>query len=293
VSDQGGSAAAAPAENGNGNGGGEPSGLYAEALQGVPQELHGYVEPVLKQWDQKVNPKLQEAAELRKQYGELSKVEGLADIAPEHLSELVGLHALLTNPESQPEEVRQQLVGQIAEMLGVEPEGGELAENDWVQLGIDNGWFQGEDGEQQQGGVDLNAFKQELLAEIRGEIEPVKQTLGKQEEEQRNRQTQAELETRMGELVGQLGDLDDAAKSDAALAIRDLAWAFTKDEDPLGKAFERYKAITGKAQGDLVDRKLQQPNGALSGGRTSNEQPRVSWNGGVSPREVALERMKA
>jgi hypothetical protein len=43
-----------------------------------------------------------------------------------------------------------------------------------------------------------------------------------------------------------------------------------------------------------VDRKLQQPNGALSGGRTSTEQPKLSWNGGgLNPKEAALERMKA
>jgi hypothetical protein len=291
VSEQGGSAAAAPGENGNGA---EPGGLYQEALQGVPQELRGYVEPVLKQWDQKVNPRLQEAAELRKQFEPLSQVEGLADIAPDNLKELVDFHQLLSNPDAASVEDRQALVGQIAQLLGVQA-GGDLSEDQWVQMGTENGWFEGEDGGNDAGGgLDENALVQKVIEALRPEIEPVKQFMGKQEQSQQAEKDRAQLEARMGEVLGELGDIDDDAKAEASRAITELAWAFVEDDDPIGKAFERFKQITGRAQGDLVDRKLQQPNGALSGGRTSTEQPKLSWNGGgLNPKEAALERMKA
>src|SRR3954464_6102371 len=89
----GGAADAAPPADGGGtetsDDGGGGNGLYDQFMSGTPDDLKPYVTDAFKQWDSQVTPKLQEAAQLRERFGPLAEIEGLSDVPPEELGELL------------------------------------------------------------------------------------------------------------------------------------------------------------------------------------------------------------
>ena len=246
--------------------GGQGSGLYQEALQGVPQELHPYVTDQFRKWDAQVTPKLQEAAQLRERFGPLGEIEGLSDVPPEELQELLQLRQVFQDPEQ-----ARQWVGQISQALGVQ-QGGDLSEQDWVAMGEQNGWFEGEQQPEQGQGLDPQTIAQQVREMLAPELDPLKQFVGSQ---QQNEAVQAEItrmQERMSALESEHGELDDAARG----AILELAHAFAAEEDPIGKAHERFLQITGSAEGRRVDARLGQPQPALSGGRPDTSPPQFN-----------------
>lgn len=271
------------------NGAPEPSGLYQEALQGVPADLHPYVEEHFKKWDSQVTPKLQEAAQIRDKFGPLADIEGLTDVPAEELSELIKFREVMGDPNQLVSWMQQVNEALTANGIDTGFGGGELDEEAWVKAGEENGWFEG--GEEEQQGPNLDSLKQELLETLRGELEPVKKFMGTEEQERAAEKAKAEIQQRMSALEEQHGELDDEQRD----AVYQLAYAHNDSEDPIGAAFEQYLKITGRAEGNAVDGKLSQPNGALNGGRQSADAPKTSWGGGegtVNPKAVALERMR-
>lgn len=268
------------------------NGLYQEALQGVDPSLHGVVEPILKQWDSQVTPKLQEAAELRKQYEGLSQVEGLSDVPAEELTALMEFRQVLQDPQA-----LAQWVSQMGQILGVEG-GGELSEEDWLAMGQQNGWFE-DDGAQPQGqGLDANTIAQQVMEQLRGELDPLKQAVGSFEQNQLRAQETAALEQQYSKLEQDNGFGEEPPDSDAAKqrkqAVIALAHGFAanQSQDPLADAYQQFLAITGRAEGEAIDGKLGQPNGALTGGRPNTSPQPTSWHGGTSPKDIALARMR-
>lgn len=258
------------------------SGLYDEFLAETPQELHPYVTEAFKKWDAGVTPKLQEAAQLKERFGSLAEIEGLTDVPPDELAELVQFRQVLSDPEQ-----LKQWLTQVNQAMGMAP--GELSEEDWVSMGETNGWFEG--GEEQTNGTDPQAIAQQVLEMLKPELEPVKQFMGSAEQEKRAEQAKAQITERMAALENQHGELDENQRE----AVLKLAYAYQEEDDPIGKAFESFLQITGQAEGSLVDRKLDQPNGALNGGQPSTSAPRTSWQDGegtVNPKTLALQRMK-
>jgi hypothetical protein len=281
-------AGAAGEENGGAPEGGaataesQGSELYREHLANVPEDLHPFVTDTFRKWDAQVTPKLQEAAQLRDRYSPYESIDGFSDIEPDELAELVTFrNQILGDPEQ-----LKQWVANVGEELGV---GGDLSRDDWIAMGQSQGWLDGDEGlGEEEGGFDVDSFKRELLEELRGELEPVKQFMGRSESEKAAEQAKQQFSSRLSELEGQHGELDDDGRSH----VLELARNYLDDDDPIGKAFERHLKITGKAEGALVDGKLSQPGGALNGGRPSTEPPKTSWHDGVSPRELALARVK-
>lgn len=259
------------------NGGG--SGLYDQFLEGTPEDLRPYVTDAFKQWDSQITPKLQEAAQLREKFGPLAEIEGLSDVPADELKELIEFRQILGDPDALGE-----WVDQINAALGR----GELSEEDWLAMGEQNGWFEGSEPQQQS----PEDIAQKVIEMLQPELEPVKKFMGTQEQQHAAAEQRQQFEGRLSELLPQLGDLDDDARQEATSVIVDLAYRYLDDDDPIGKGFERYRQITGAAQGALVDDKLGQPKGALNGGRPATSPEALSWNNGTSPKEAALARLK-
>lgn len=275
---RGGAETATEAGQGEGDGG---NGLYQEALSTVPAELHPYVTEQFKKWDANVTPKLQEAARLKEQFGPLAQIDGLAGVDPQELQGLLELREVMQDPQQLAELI--QSWSQSLEQLGVPT----LTEEAWQGLGERNGWFDGEPAADQ--GTDAQTIAAQVMEQLRGELDPLKQFVGTQQQERERVAAQQELQQRMAALEGEHGELDDEARG----AVIELAHAYVNDDDPLGKAFERYLQITGRVEGAAIDGKLNQPNGALSGGRPDTSPPALSWNGnGNDPKTAALARLK-
>jgi hypothetical protein len=71
-------------------------GLYD--LGSVPEELRGYVEDVAKQIQGNVTRRFQEHADFRKTWEPFSQVEGLTDLPPDELQELVQFRDIASDP---------------------------------------------------------------------------------------------------------------------------------------------------------------------------------------------------
>lgn len=277
-----GTAEAAPEGQGNGQG-----GLYQEALSGVPTELQPFVEEHFKKWDASVTPKLQEAADLKKRLGPIGEIEGLTDVDPQELQQLLAFRQVLADPEQ-----LRGWIGQVAEALEMPMGQQDLSEDDWVRLGEEKGWFEGGGEGEPNGAPDIQAIIEQVKQAISPDLEPVKQFMGNQQAQQQAEQTKQQFASRLAELEKQHGELDEKANESRRQAVFELAWAFLDDEDPIGKGFQRYLEITGGAQGDLVDQRLQQPDPAVNGGRPATSPP--SFNGIDDPnlKQAALARLK-
>lgn len=277
----GGAADAAPADGGtetSDDGGG--NGLYDQFMSETPDDLKPYVTDAFKKWDSQVTPKLQEAAQIRDRFGPLSEIEGLSDVPAEELSELLEFRSILSDPEQ-----LKEWIGQVSNVLGMEGQG-ELSEEDWLALGEQNGWFEGSEPQESS----PEDIARQVIEMLQPQLEPMQKALGAQEQERTTAATVSQFQERLGTL---LADLDDDQRQEATDVITDLAWRYLDDDDPIGKAFERYQQIRGSAQGSLVDRKLDQPEGSLNGGRPSTSPPALSWNGnGNDPKTAALARFK-
>jgi hypothetical protein len=257
----------------------QANGLYD--LNDAPEELRPWLTQELKKVEANVTKKFQEAADFRKRWEPYEGVQGLDQIAPEELAELVNFRNTILSDESG--QALRNWMAQVQQELG----GPILDEESWYQAGIDNGWIDSEDGEggQADGQIDPQTIAQQVIEMLRPELEPVKQFMGQTEQQQAVAEIQAQNEATMREL-----GLDP--QSEEGQAVLSLAYQYVGDEDYIQRAYEDYQRITGKAVGDSADRDAAKPGGALNGGvpDTSPEQ----FDGLTDPRlkEAALARFR-
>lgn len=227
---------------------GEGLGLYD--LTTVPEHLRPIVEPELKKIEANVTKRFEEAAAFRKQWEPLSAIEGLTDLQPDALKELVEFHqGVLSDPEA--------------------------FKAWWTQLGEQAGWMQdvsgGDGGE--DGGDDLGGDDPPAIAEIRQTLEGlttlVEQLAEGQQTSQATQRTEAakqaitaELEALAGEHLGEGQKFDD----DTREAILTFAWRYQDDPEAIAKGFADLQKVKGQSQSSLVEDKLVQPSTALRGG---------------------------
>jgi hypothetical protein len=261
-----------------------PNAKYLQAAN-VPAELAPLVMEALKHKDADVTRGFQEHKQFRETWEPYSKVEGLNEMDPEDLSALVEWSRTMENPEA-----FQAWYQGVGEQLGLNSE---LDEDSWVRMGEEKGWFEGGEGEPQENGQFDPAQLQGMIEQaLEQKMQPVQQWLGSQEQNQQAEQIKTQWEQQMGSLAEQHGVKLDEARDD----ILHLMAGYLDDgvDDPVSRAFEHYMRISGKAQGDLVESKLNQPGGALNGGNADTRPEQASWNGGggPSPRDLALARFK-
>jgi hypothetical protein len=288
MSDQGGAAAegAQPPE-----GQGATENPNAQYLTDVPEELHPLFDDVLKRKDGDFTKRFQKAAEFQKTWEPYTQVEGLNNLSPDEVADLVGFYQTMNDPQAfigWYEQAGQRL----REEFGYQPQ---LDEDSWVKAGQENGWFDPDDDSQggtEQQGLDPSSIQQMVQQALEQELAPVKQFMGSQQQEQMVGQIRSELEDRYKSLLGehQLDDSDDVRDD-----ILTLANAFAADEneqDPIGRAFEKYLRMTGKARGDMVDEKLGHQNGNTLGTGSADTAPESYSHDDPRIREAVLNRIR-
>lgn len=270
-------------------GGGQGDQLYQPYLANVPAELHPMVLDPLRAQSADFTRRFQEAADFRQQMEPYSNIDGFADVPPDELAELIQFRQVLADPEA-----LKGWVQQVSTALGVSPE---LDEDAWAALGQQNGWLEDDGTGAAAGGQ--NEILDQVAQMLDERLGPIQQHIGTQQQQQTQQQHQQAFEGRYNELAEQHGLVPEGTPPEKAAeikqAVTDLAFAYVSDDDPIGKAVERYLSITGGAQGDLIDGKLQQQTGpTLTGGGAATQPEAASWNGGgPSPKDLALARMKS
>jgi hypothetical protein len=244
-----------PSGSGDGQGG---NGLYDEILSFAPEETRPDLEQVLKRRDADITRKLQDAADLRKQFEPLAGIEGLSDVPADELTELLQFRELASDQEK------------FADW--------------WTQIGDELGFFaDGEDGGE---GDDVDPHTAQLLQrleQLEQRLEPVTEHITRSEQDRRVQAADEEIGRQLETLHEQHGEFDD----DDVLA---LAYRYADDPDAVTKGFEHYRRIKGGAQGELVDDKLGQPAPANGAGRPDTA-PELPKTFGPALREAAMARL--
>ena len=235
----------------------EPQGNLPWDLSAHPEELRPMLAAELKKIEGGVTQKLQEAAELRKQYEPLSGVEGLSEVPAEEIQELLAFRETIQDPAA--------------------------FEEWWHAVGEELGFFQGDEATDETGGVEeesVPAWAQSLI----DDVQALKGTTQQAEASAREQQALQAIEQQLEALKEQHGDFDEDAVCSLAMAYED------DPENAIAKGFADYQRITGKAQSDLVDGAAGQPGPAVSGGSADTAPPAVSWRDGQDPKALAKAR---
>lgn len=253
------SSGGAPAAAGGGEGegqGGTDLGLYD--LSEVPEHLRPHVEPHLKKWEGNVTQKFQEAAEFRKQFEPLAAVEGLTDVPPERIAELIEFERDYITPIAQGDHSK--------------------FEEWWRAMGEHLGFLEEEEAGGEGDGEETTPEVAELrghIAELTQKLEQIEGRDAERETSERQRAVQAEIRSQLDALHGHedFPTREDGSPDDDV--VLRLAFAYGGEPDAVDKAFKDYLRIAGKAQGELVKEKLDQPAAALQGGSPNTSPPEI------------------
>jgi len=261
--------------------GDQGSGLYD--LDSAPPEVRPFLEQELKKIEANVTRKFTEHAQFREQLGPLAEMDGLGEVSPEEMQGLLAFRQLAQDPEQFTEWLQE-----MSQQLGLDgEEAGEVDEDSWLEMGIENGWFDGdEEGGNEQ--PDADQLRSSVLEEIAPQLEQFQEYLSQQQQTQAVQEAQQELDQRLKGLAEEHGETLDLD------AVLELAHGFVAQgsEDPLGDAAERYLSIRGSIEGGVVDTKLDQSGSSTSGGRADTSPEGYGFD---SPdlKNAALQRMKS
>jgi hypothetical protein len=262
--------------------GGDLGALYGKYVSAAPPEIQDTLTQALHQFNSEtVAPKLREAAEFRKQYEPLAGIEGLTDLDPESLSQLVNFGK---NIASDPESFSQWYSEVADDMAAQDPEGFEAL---WQEIGERRGYFEDPEGGDGEGS---DPQVQALEQQIHQLSETLNGFLGQQEQSQKQTAANEAIDAEMTDLVAKHNDGEPFDEKLAMTLYRLAAGYPDSEEQPLHKAFEEVQALRGGAQSELVQSKLDQPAGANSGGRpdTAPEE----YHSLEDAKEAALARIK-
>lgn len=234
-------------------------GLYD--LSAAPEHLRPLLEQELKKVDANVTRRFQEHADYRKRFEALEGIEGLTDVPAEELSQLLEFRDIASNPEQ--------------------------FESWWYQVGSELGFFEDDGtGPDAETGEEPTGQGDPQVAQLVETVQQLSQRL--EEFESRGESEKAKAEARQ-EIDRQLGELrDQHGEFDENLVLR-LARDYAEEPDAIQRGFDDYLRITGQAQSQLVEDKLDQPGPANGGGR-----PDVGGGGPTTFKEAqaaALQRL--
>jgi hypothetical protein len=218
--------------------------------------------------DPTVGQKLTEAAELRKQFEPLAGVEGLSDIEPEALGELVEFHKIASDPQA-----FTDWFTQVAQRSAQEDP--EAFEEWWAQIGRENDWLDDGDEEESGNGDDADLLREQITAleeRLAGFEQNQTQAQAQQEQQARIAERSDLIEQQLSEVIPKLGELDDEAKEQVRNDLIRMAMPYAEEhpDDSIPMAFQDYLRIKGIGESELVDSKLNQPDGALPRGRAAD-----------------------
>jgi hypothetical protein len=261
-----------------GQGGDTPAeGLGLYDLSDAPEELRPYLEQELKKIEGNVTKRFQEHADFREQLGPLADIDGLSEVPADELSELIEFRQIASDPEQ--------------------------FEAWWNTIGENMKFFaDDEEGEGGEPGDEFGDFEEggepEYVGEMREKIAELEARLGETSERQEEQSQQQRVDAAIAKIQTDLealphGETDPEKVEAINAAVVKLAHAYPDDDDAIAKAFADWQQISGTAQGDLVDRKLGQPQAALSGGTPDASQPKLSFLDGDDPKTAAKARLAA
>lgn len=250
----------APAESQN-------NGLYADVLDGIPNEYHESLTERLKGMDAKATQRFQQLSERSKPFEEA----GVFDADPEELSSWLNLSGALedaANGDEKAKEAVQEWVSGLSEQLGFGQEDPSSAE----------------DGDL----LDLTPGKlEELVAQQSAKaIEPLMERLDQQEQEK----ALSEARNELSEQVQKLREANPGLTDDDVDDIYGLAYIHGQDaEDPIAEGFERFKRMVSRGESNLFEQKLGQPAPAEAGGMPNTSAPVPTSE---NAKDLAMERLK-
>lgn len=222
------------------------SGLYAEALAGVPEQYRGYVEPHFKKWDQAVGPKLQEAAEYRKQWEPYEQL-GVKNLEPDTLKELLSFHEIASDPDQ-----FLQWYQDIGEQLRQE------------------GLLDQEQPEQEEPQGDPE------IQEIKSQFQEFQQWRQQQEQERAYNDANTFLGGELDKLKQENPNMQFSEEVANAIFTFARNYAESDKQNCVKKGFQDYMNLMGQAEKQLFKAKTEAPAPAESGGVPNTGMPPVT-----------------
>lgn len=213
-------------------------GLYD--LSEAPEHVRPLLEAELKKVTANVDGRFREHAEFRKKFEALEGIDGLTDVPGEELSQLLEFREIASNPEA--------------------------FESWWFEVGKELGFFEddgsgpeaGADGE--EGEVGGNPEISQLVETVQSLAQRLEEFESRGESEKATAAERQKIDQQLTELHDQHGEFDES------LVLR-LARDYAEEPDAVKRGFDDYLRITGQAQNELVEDKLNQPGPANGGGR--------------------------
>jgi hypothetical protein len=273
----------ANAGGGGGAGGGQgdsgnTGGLFDSYLQSVPEDGRETVAAYLKDAQTNVNGRLEEAAQLKENWGDYD--QHLAPFRetykPEELAQILSWY----NQLSTDEEAYKAFVSDAAKQVGLLGDGsgggvdeppGDLTREEVMQL-----------LEQQQQGLISQA------------VGPLQERLAAFEQDQMVGQIESQSNAALEALEGERGV--QLTKEQRALVL-ELGAASPESENPdplnpdwVKAGFERFQAITTAGQQAFVERAQQQPNAPMTTGATAAAKRPTTTE---EAHRMAVERLRA
>jgi len=226
---------------------GQDQGLYAEILDGIPEEHHQSLTDRLKAKDADFTKRFQGVSEQWKPYEDL----GIKNYDPEGLGGWLNQGVMLqAAAEGDPEAVEdaKAWVSELASTLGVEMNGGE------------------EEGGSEESLFDLSPdkLKDMVGSQVAEQVNPLLERMEAQQQEALRSEAEQEVSDQLGSLRKENPNLTD----DDERYILALAWQFGQEsEDPITAGFEEFKKLVARGENELFAQKANQPRPAEGAGR--------------------------
>jgi hypothetical protein len=212
-------------------------------------------------------------------------------MSPDEVADLVGFYQTMNDPQAFIQWYEQ--AGQrLQEEFGYQPS---LDEDAWVKAGQENGWFDPDDdtGNGEPQGLDPQTIAADGASRRSSRSSPPSSSSWAPSSRSRPSARSAPSSRTATRRLLKEHQLDDS--EDVRDDILTLANAFAADEseqDPIGRAFEKYLRMTGKARGDMVDEKLGHQNGNTLGTGSADTSPESYSHDDPRIREAVLNRIR-
>jgi hypothetical protein len=270
---------AAPAAEGQGAESEQGNELYAEFLDGVPEDLHETLTERLKAKDADFTKKFQSRAEQLKPFEEM----GILEQSPEALGQYLQLDQAMQAAQ-QGDEQAIEAVYQWWDQVG-----------DVLQF-----YEQGDGDEGEAGGsdefdpldMDKDAFDKAVQAKVEEIVGPLQETVMTQQQREQEAAEMEEANQVVEQWKSEVQEkFPDVFKGEDGEAVMDevmgLATMFTDAENPIMAGLEKYQSLVSKGEAGLFERKLEQPNVPEPGGRADTTPPQIRTM--KDAKEAALE----
>jgi hypothetical protein len=250
--------------------------LGPDAFSSAPEELRPHLEEYVRtQVDPHINQRFQDAAQFRQTWEPFSQIEGLSDLHPEAVDQLVEFGYIMEAAGDEQHPQHQQAVEALAET--------------WEQMGEQFGFFDKEEGDETE-----NADEPQYMTREEFEAE-----LAQRDQQATMAQTEQQIQQEIHEAIGRLdlpGDPDSEEQNDAINAVLSFMNRYADDanmsnEDVVKAAFEDYQRLVGGGQRRLLKETAEVNGGqTIRGGGADTEPEKItSWR---DADKAALARMR-